>query len=178
VADLDVALTKLGHWLLQLDQGFEILLLVGLSMSLSHLFALVANQLTARQIVAQLLLDALVLAVALLLATLVDMALLAVVVKGPLQPWALFKSLGAALLPGVFYVLAAAPYVSDLIAGTIWVLIHLNVVAVLEARFALPPGQALALATPGFALGLLLVSALFYQGWQRGYRRLADSLGR
>jgi hypothetical protein len=24
----------------------------------------------------------------------------------------------------------------------------------------------------------LLVSALFYQGWQRGYRRLADSLGR
>ena len=91
---------------------------------------------------------------------------------------ALFESLGAALLPGVFYVLVAAPYVSNLIAVTIWALIHLNVVAVLQVRFALPAAQALALATPGYCLALLLVSALFYQGWQRGYRRLADSLGR
>lgn len=178
MAELETALKGLGHWLLQLDRGFEILLLVGLSMSLAHLFSLVANQLTPRQILVQLLLDALVLAVALLLATLVDMALLALVVEGPLQPWGLFESLGAALLPGVFYVLVAAPYVSDLIAVTIWVLIHLNVVALLQARFALPASQALALATPGYALALLLVSALFYQGWQRGYRRLADTLGR
>ncbi|MDA0215533.1 MAG: hypothetical protein O2977_00335 [Cyanobacteria bacterium] len=175
---LEAAMGGLGHWLLQLDGGFEILLLVGLSMSLAHLFALVANQLTPRQIVFQLLLDALVLAVALLLATLVDIVLLALVVDGPLQPWALFESLGAALLPGVFYMLVAAPYVSNLIAVTIWVLIHLNVVAVLQVRFALPAAQALALATPGYCLALLLVSALFYQGWQRGYRRLADSLGR
>jgi uncharacterized membrane protein YphA (DoxX/SURF4 family) len=107
VAELETALGALGHWLLRLDRGFEILLLVGLSMSLAHLFALVANQLTPRQIVVQLLLDALVLAVALLLATLVDMALLAVVVEEPLQPWALFESLGAALLPGLFTPLAA-----------------------------------------------------------------------
>jgi hypothetical protein len=164
VTKLEAAMGALGHWLLQLDGGFEILLLVGLSMSLAHLFGL--------------LLDALVLAVALLLATLVDIVLLALVVEGPLQPWALFESLGAALLPGVFYVLVAAPYVSNLIAVTIWALIHLNVVAVLQVRFALPAAQALALATPGYCLALLLVSALFYQGWQRGYRRLADSLGR
>lgn len=178
MAELEAALTGLGHWLLHIDSGFAILLLVGLSMSLAHLFALVANQLTPRQIVFQLLLDALVLAVALLLATLVDIVLLALVVEGPLQPWDLFESLGVALLPGVFYVLVAAPYVSDLIAVMIWGLIHLNVVAVLQARFALSAAQALALATPGYCLALLLVSALFYQGWQRGYRRLADSLGR
>lgn len=178
MAELETALTALGQWLLRLDRGVEILLLVGLSMSLAHLFALVANQLTPRQIVVQLLLDALVLAVALLLAALVDMALLAVVVEGPLQPWALFESLGTALLPGLFYVLVAAPYVGDLIAVAIWVLIHLNVVAVLQARFPLTAAQALALASPGYVLALLLISALFYQGWQRGYRRLADSLGR
>ncbi len=178
MAELEALLATLGHWLLQLDRGWEILLMMGLSMSLAHLFSLVANQLTPRQIVVQLLLDGLVLAVALLLAILVDMVLLALVVEGPLRPWELFESLGAALLPGVFYVLVAAPYVSDLIAVTIWVLIHLNVVAVLQARFDLPAGQALALASPGYALGLLLVGALFYQGWQRGYRRLADTLGR
>ncbi len=178
MTELEAALAGLGHWLLQFDGGFEILLLVGLSMSLAHLFALVANQLTPRQIVFQLLLDALVLAVALLLASLVDILLLALVVDGPLQPWNLLESLGAALLPGVFYVLVAAPYVSDLIAVVIWGLIHLNVVAVLQARFALPAAQALALATPGYCLALVLVSALFYQGWQRGYRRLAANLGR
>ena len=58
---LEAAIRALGHWLLHLDGGFEILLLVGLSMSLAHLFALVANKLTPRQIVFQLLLDALVL---------------------------------------------------------------------------------------------------------------------
>jgi hypothetical protein len=171
-------LEALGHWLLQLDRGWEILLLVGLSMSLAHLFPLVANQLTPRQIVVQLLLDGLVLAVAPAAGHPGGHGALALVVEEPLQPWALFESLGAALLPGVFYVLVAAPYVSDLIAVTIWVLIHLNVVAVLQARFALPAGQALALASPGYALALLLVGALFYQGWQRGYRRLADTLGR
>jgi hypothetical protein len=101
-----------------------------------------------------------------------------VVVEGPLQPWALFESLGSALLPGLLYVLVAAPYLGDLIAVTIWVLIHLNVVAVLQARFSLAAAQALALASPGYILALLLISALFYQGWQRGYRRLADTLGR
>lgn len=170
------ALEALGGWLIQADVGLEVVALVGLSLSLSHLFALVANRLTLRQIISQLVLDALVLSVALLLACLICMLLLAARTGAAFNPVDLLDRLGAAVVPGLFYVLVAAPYISDLIAIPIWVLIHLNVVTLLHVRFALPYGEALVVATPGFAVALLLVMAIFHQGWQGAYRRLASAM--
>jgi len=173
---IDQALTTLANWLTQADVGLGLVLLVGLSMSISHLFALLANRLPPRQIAIHLILDALVLAVALLLSTLVNMLMLAVFTETSVRPSDLLDRLGAALVPGLFYGFVAAPYISDLIAVTIWFLIHLNVVTLLHARFDLPYGQALLLSSPGFVLALLLVIGLFHQSWQSGYRRLASEL--
>ncbi len=173
---IETALTRLGNWLMRADIGLGVVVLVGLSMALSHLFALVANRLTPRQIAIQLLLDGLVLSVALLLGNLINMVMLVTFAHAQVTPSALIDRMGPALIPGLFYVLVAAPYISDLIALTIWFLIHLNVVTLLHAHFGLDYGQALLLAAPGYTVALLLVMALFHQGWQAGYRRLASEL--
>ena len=171
-------LDGLGQWLLQTDVGVGVLLLVGLSMSLSHAFALLANRLTPRQIAVRLVLDSLVLTLAFLLASVIDMLLLAGVAERPVHPSAFLDAMGPALIPGLFYVLVAAPYISDLIAVSLWFLVHLNVVALLHGHFDLPWGQALLLATPGFLLALALVALLFRQSWQASYRQLACQLQR
>ena len=173
---LEHGLAALAGWLVQADVGIGLLVLVGLSMSLSHLFALAANRLSMRQIAIQLVLDGLVLSVALLLNSLVTMLMLTLVAGIPVQPSHLLNTLAAALIPGLFYAFVAAPYISDLIALSIWFLIHLNVVTLLHAHFNLSYGAALMLSTPGFALTLVLVMALFHQSWQTGYRRLASEL--
>lgn len=173
---IEGALATLANWLMRADAGIGLVLLVGLSMSASHLFALLANRLTPRQIAMQLLLDGLILSVALLLAALVNMLMLGLFADAVVRPSELLDRMGAALIPGLFYVLVAAPYISDLIAVTLWFLIHLNVITLLHARFGLPYEQALLLATPGFVLALLLVIGLFHQSWQAGYRRLASEL--
>jgi len=169
-------LASLAAWLIRADVGLGVVALVGLSMALSHLFALVANRLTPRQIAMQLLLDGLVLSVAVLLATLINMVMLGTFAHAQVTPSALIDRMGPALIPGLFYVLVAAPYISDLIALTIWFLIHLNVITLLHAHFGISYGEALLLATPGYVVALLLVMALFHQGWQAGYRRLASEL--
>lgn len=169
-------LEHLADWLRQNDIGLVVVFLVGLSMSLSHAFALLANRLTPRQIAVQLLLDALVLTVALLLNVLLNVLLLGMVSATPIRPGGLVSALAPALLPGLFYVLVAAPYISDLIALTIWGLIHLNAITLLQASFAIPYGQALLLSSPGFALALLLVWAVFRQSWRNAYRRLSSQL--
>ena len=173
---IEQLLASLASWLMKADVGLSIAILVGLSMALSHLFALVANRLTARQIAIQLVLDGLVLSVALLLAALINMLMLGTFTQAQITPTALLDRLGPALIPGLFYVLVAAPYISDLIALTIWFLIHLNVVTLLHAHFGISYGTALLLATPGYCVALVLVMALFHQGWQAGYRRLASEL--
>ncbi|MFM7394067.1 MAG: hypothetical protein ACKO22_06820 [Cyanobium sp.] len=53
-------LERLGGWLLEAEAGVGLVLLVGLSMSLSHAFALLANRLIPRQIALRLVLDGLV----------------------------------------------------------------------------------------------------------------------
>ena len=173
---MERALEALGRWLMHADGGVELLLVVGLSVSLSHGFALLANRLTPRQILVRLLLDGLVLALALLLASVIDMLLLVLLAERPVHPSAFVNDMGAALIPGLFYGLVAAPYISDLIALVLWFLLHLNVVTLLHMQFALPWGMALALATPGFLLALGLVALLFRQSWQASYRQLADAV--
>lgn len=175
---LERQLERLGGWLLQADAGVALVLLVGLSMAVSHAFALLANRLTPRQIAVRLLLDALVLALALLLASLVDMLLLAAVAARPVHPTAFLNGMGVALIPGLFYGLVAAPYIADLLAVGLWFLVHLNVVTLLHLRFSLPWGEALLLATPGYLLAMVLVALLFRQGWQGSYRQLASQLER
>jgi hypothetical protein len=169
-------LGRLAIWLMQADVGLGLAVLVGLSMSVSHLFALVANRLTPRQIAVQLVLDGLVLALALLLGILFNILMIKALTGAVLHPSELLDKLGAALIPGLFYCFVAAPYISDLIATVIWFLIHLNVVTLLHARLDLPYDEALMMATPGFVVALLLVMALFHQGWQASYRRLASEL--
>lgn len=174
--ELERCLEALGHLLLQADLGVALVLLVGLSCSLSHAFALLANRLTPRQILLRLLLDGLVLGLAFLLAGSLDMLLLAVLADQPVRPTAFVDCMAVALLPGLFYVLVAAPYIGDGIAVLISFLVHLNVVTLLHLRFALPWLQALLLATPGFVVALVLVALLFRQSWQASYRQLAGSV--
>jgi hypothetical protein len=170
------ALEHLAVWLRQNDIGLAVFFLVGLSMSLSHVFALLANRLTPRQIATQLLLDALVLTVAILLNLLLNTVLLAAVTGLSVPASGLVDALAPALLPGLLYGFVAAPYISDLIALTLWGLIHLNTIALLHASFAISCEQALLLSTPGFVVAMLLVWLLFRQSWRSAYRRLATQL--
>ena len=173
---IEQALDQLARWLMQADAGLGLVALVGLSMSISHLFALMANRLTPRQIVIQLILDGLVLSLALVLASLINMLMLCTFAGAAINPGELLAKLGPALIPGLFYCFVAAPYISDLIAGVIWALIHLNMVTLLHVHFNVSYAQALVLATPGLVVALLLVIAVFHQGWQRAYRQLASEL--
>jgi hypothetical protein len=177
-AHVELLLDRVGAWLLQADAGVGLVLLVGLSMSLSHAFALLANRLTPRQIALRLLLDGLVLALAFLLASAVDMLLLASVASRQVHASDFLDGIGAALIPGLFYGLVAAPYIADLLAVGLWFLVHLNVVTLLHLRFALPWSEALLLSTPGYLLALVLVALLFRQRWQGSYRQLSSQLQR
>ena len=91
----------------------------------------------------------------------------------PLQPITFANRMGAALWPGLFYVLAAAPYVSDLIAVSLLAWIHLNVLVLLQAVYGIPLLTGLVVATPGFVVALLLVGLLFAQRWRTSYDMLA-----
>jgi hypothetical protein len=176
LVDLDRALNGLGGWLIRADLGLGLLLVVGISMSLSHVFALLANRLGARQILWRLLLDALVLASAFLLSSSIDMVLLNLYGSNPVHPSAFVDGIASCLLPACFYVCVAAPYVGETIGFVIWVLMHLNVVTFVHVRFDLPWDQALLFTTPGYLLAVVLVALLFRQGWQRGYAMLASEL--
>ena len=173
---IEQALGDLAKWLMQADAGLGLVALVGLSMSVSHLFALAANRLTPSQILIQLILDGLVLSLALVLASLINMLMLGAFTGAVIDPGELLARLGPALIPGLFYCFVAAPYISDLIATVIWALIHLNVVTLLHVQFGVSYSQALLLATPGFVVALLMVIAVFHQSWQGAYRRLAGEL--
>lgn len=170
-------LRQLGLWLATTDLGLGLLLLVGASMALSHVFALLANRLSGRQILVHLLLDGLIFSVALLLALAIDMVLLRWFASRPVAPGALVAGVAPCLLPATLYVLAAAPYVGQLIAGVLWVLVHLNVVAFVHTQFGLPPSEALLLCSPGYGLAAVLVWLRFRQSWQASYTTLATHLG-
>jgi hypothetical protein len=162
--------------LIRADLGLGLLLVVGISMSLSHVFGLLANRLGARQILWRLLIDALVLASAFLLTSSIDMVLLNLYGSNPVHPSAFVDGIASCLLPACFYVCVAAPYIGETIGLVLWVLIHLNVVTFVHVRFDLPWDQALVLTTPGYLLALVLVALLFRQSWQRGYAMLASEL--
>ncbi|MFZ9975008.1 MAG: hypothetical protein ACO3FK_12100 [Vulcanococcus sp.] len=169
-------LDRLGGWLIHADFGLGLLFVVGLSMSLSHVFALFANRLSSRQILCRLLLDAVVLALAFLLSSSIDMVLLRLYASNPVHPSDLVNGMATCLLPACFYVCVAAPYIGETIGFVIWVLMHLNVVTFVHVRFALPWDQSLLLCTPGYVLAVVVVALLFRQGWQRSYAMLASEL--
>jgi len=177
LVDLERLLNGLGGWLIRSDLGLGLLLVVGISMSLSHVFGLFANRLGAREILWRLLIDALVLASALLLSSSIDMVLLNLYGSNPVHPSAFVDGIASCLLPACFYVCVAAPYIGETIGLVLWVLIHLNVVTFVHVRFDLPWDQALVLTTPGYLLALVLVALLFRQSWQRGYAMLASVAG-
>ena len=176
LVDLERVLNGLGGWLIRADLGLGLLLVVGISMSLSHVFGLLANRLGAREIFWRLLIDALVLASAFLLTSSIDMVLLNLYGSNPVHASAFVDGIASCLLPACFYVCVAAPYIGETIGLVLWVLIHLNVVTFVHVRFDLPWDQALVLTTPGYLLALVLVALLFRQSWQRGYAMLASEL--
>ena len=176
LVDLERVLNGLGGWLIRADLGLGLLLVVGISMSLSHVFGLLANRLGAREIFWRLLIDALVLASAFLLTSSIDMVLLNLYGSNPVHASAFVDGIASCLLPACFYVCVAAPYIGETIGLVLWVLIHLNVITFVHVRFDLPWDQALVLTTPGYLLALVLVALLFRQSWQRGYAMLASEL--
>lgn len=173
---LERGLAALGAWLVRADPGIGLLALVGLSMALSQGFALLANRLTIRQILVRLLLDALVLSLAFLIGSIIDLVLLVGLASRTVSASAFLDGIAACFLPGLFYVLAAAPYLSHGIAITIWGLILLNLVSLVHVRFGLPYAEALLLLSPGYLVALLLVGLQFRQSWRAGYDRLASRL--
>ncbi|MBW0167932.1 MAG: hypothetical protein KXJ49_10565 [Vulcanococcus sp.] len=176
LVDLERVLNGLGGWLIRADLGLGLLLVVGISMSLSHVFGLLANRLGAREIFWRLLIDALVLASAFLLSSSIDMVLLNLYGSNPVHPSAFVDGIASCWLPACFYVCVAAPYIGETIGLVLWVLVHLNVITFVHVRFDLPWDQALVLTTPGYLLALVLVALLFRQSWQRGYAMLASEL--
>ena len=167
------SLESMGQLLLAMDSGVDLLIGVGLSMSASHLFSLLANRLTPVQILLHMIMDALVLSLAFLIGILCHSMMLMLLEGVPLQPITFANHMGAAMWPGLFYVLAAAPYISDLIAVTLLAWIHLNVMLLLQAVYGIPLQSSLVVALPGFVLALLLVGLLFAQRWRTSYTMLA-----
>ena len=167
------SLELMGQFLLAMDTGVGLLIGVGLSMSASHLFSLLANRLTPVQILMHMIVDALVLSLAFLIGILCHSLMLMLLEGVPLQPITFANHMGVAMWPGLFYVLAAAPYVSDVIAVTLLAWIHLNVLLLLQAVYDIPLQSSLVVALPGFVLALLLVGLLFAQRWRTSYDMLA-----
>ena len=167
------SLESMAQLLLAMDTGVGLLIGVGLSMSASHLFSLLANRLTPVQILLHMIMDALVLSLAFLIGILCHSLMLMLLEGVPLQPITFANHMGAAMWPGLFYVLAAAPYISDLIAVTLLAWINLNVMLLLQAVYGIPLQSSLVVALPGFVLALLLVGLLFAQRWRTSYTMLA-----
>ena len=169
-------LSSMGQILLAIDTSVGLLVAVGFSMSASHLFSLLANRLTPRQIFFHMMVDALVLSLALLLCLICHSLMLTLMEGVPLQPIALGNRMAVALWPGLFYVLAAAPYVSDLIAVTILAWMHLNMIILVNAMYGIPLFHAFFICLPGYFIALLLVGALFSQRWRSSYDTLAKEV--
>ena len=169
-------LSSMGQILLAIDTSVGLLVAVGFSMSASHLFSLLANRLTPRQIFFHMVVDALVLSLALLLCLICHSLMLTLMEGVPLQPIALGNRMAVALWPGLFYVLAAAPYVSDLIAVTILAWMHLNMIILVNAMYGIPLFHAFFICLPGYFIALLLVGALFSQRWRSSYDTLAKEV--
>ena len=91
------SLQSMGQLLLAMDTGVGLLIGVGLSMSASHLFALLANRLTPKQIVLHMIVDALVLSLAFLLGILCHSLMLMLLEGVPLQPITFANHMGAAI---------------------------------------------------------------------------------
>ena len=96
---LDHLLWNLGAWLLRTEVGLGLLLIAGTSMALSHVFALLANRLRAGAIVVHLLQDALVLTLAFLFCSAIDMLLLVRFASMPVHPSVFLNRLAPCLLP-------------------------------------------------------------------------------
>ncbi len=173
---LTESLVSMGQVLLALDTGVGLLVAVGLSMSASHLFSLLANRLTPRQIFFHMMVDALVLSLALLLCLICHCLMLAVLEGIPLHPISFGNRMAIALWPGLFYVLVAAPYVSDLIAVALLASIHLNMMLLVNAMYGIPLLHAFVICLPGYVIALLLVGALFAQRWRSSYDTLAKEV--
>ena len=169
-------LMSMGQVLLALDTGVGLLVAVGFSMSASHLFSLLANRLTPRQILLHMVMDALVLSLALLLCLVCHTLMLALLEGIPLQPITFGNRMAIALWPGLFYVLVAAPYVSDLIAVTLLAWMHLNMIVLVNAMYDIPFLNVLYACLPGYVIALLLVGALFSQRWRSSYDTLAKDV--
>ena len=176
IQQLAEQLVSMGQILLALDTGVGLLVAVGFSMSASHLFSLLANRLTPRQIFLHMVVDALVLSLALLLCLISHCLMLALMEGVPLQPITFGNRMAVALWPGLFYVLVAAPYVSDLIAVTILGWMHLNMMVLVNAMYGIPFSHALFVCLPGYVIALLLVGALFSQRWRSSYDTLAKEV--
>ena len=173
VDQLITGLDSMAQLLLAMDSGVGLLIGVGISMSASHGFALLANRLTPPQILMHMVVDALVLSLAFLLCILCHSVMLMVFEGIPLQPITFANRMGAALWPGLLYVLVAAPYVSDVLAVGLLAWIHLNVLVLLQAVYSIPFQTGLLVALPGYVVALVLVGLLFAQRWRRSYDTLA-----
>jgi len=173
LSGLSQGLDSMAELLLKMEAGVGLLLAVGLSMSAAHFFSLLANRLGPVQIAVHLFFDALGLSLAFLMGIFCDSLILTSLKAVPLHPISFANHMLPAIWPGLFYILVGAPYISDLIAVTLFAWIHLNTVVLLKALYGIPLQQGLVMALPGFALALVLIALLFAQRWKSSYAQLA-----
>jgi len=166
------SLEFLAQSMVKMEAGLGLLLGVGFSMSASHFFSLLANRLKPIQIAVHLAVDAFGLGLAFLLGIFCDSLILAMIESVPLDPVTFANQMTVALWPGLFYVLVGAPYISDLIAVTIFAWIHLNCLLLLRAVYAVPLAKGLVVTSPGFVLALIVIALLFAQRWRSSYAEL------
>ena len=120
LSGLSQVLDSMAELLLKMEAGVGLLLAVGLSMSAAHFFSLLANRLGPVQIAVHLFFDALGLSLAFLMGIFCDSLILTSLKAVPLHPISFANHMLPAIWPGLFYILVGAPYISDLIAVTLF----------------------------------------------------------
>lgn len=172
-------LIEYREWLLSLPfrriDFLLLLFLVGLSMSLSRIFAGIANRLTAQTIVLRIIIDSLVIGILHCTGTILTIVLYEVAIDGNINFAELYGLAPLIILPGLFYIFSAAPYIGNAIAVFLWATFFLNKIVLTQFIFDTTYATAFQIALPSFLLVLVVVWIQFKDGWRKAYTILSNS---
>lgn len=167
------------NWLLSLPyQGinfFLLLFLVGLSISLTQLFARIANRCSFKAIMLRLLLDCLIIGVLNCCSTLTTLLMHELVFSGDANLIEFIKLSPLVILPGFFFVLSAAPYIGNTIVVIIAFDYLLNKIVLVQYLYNTSYIDALKVSLPSFILVTGVIWLLFADGWETNYKLLSDA---
>lgn len=166
-------------WLLSLPyQGLNFLALlffVGISISLTQVFARIANRCSFQAIMLRLLLDSLIIGILNCSSTLITLLMHEIVFSGDANLLEFIKLSPLVILPGFFFVLSAAPYIGNAIVVMIIFVYLLNKIVLVQYIYNTSYADALKVSLPSFLLVTGIIWLLFADGWENNYKALSDS---